>query len=337
MALRQNNAEGQPSGTVIAASQAGSGDSFSAVTSTGSPTYEYTTSQYAHGSQSYHIDGTTSDQVRIDFTGASVAATAARLYLRFASLPSAATNLIEIRNVSGGQNAAIGMNGGKLQVKDTASTPHTFSGTLSVNTWYRVEIQATVSSSAGTVSAAYYLGDNTSPVEAAYSTSMADTTDTNVSYFRFGKPTTATAFEVYYDDIAWNYGSAAPIGPYTALINEAPTAHAGSDETVEPYSIVTLTGTDSDSDGTVASRVWTQVSGSPTVTLSGSGATRTYLSPGTLGGTTLVFGYQVVDDQGASSAQSTVTHTVLAATERAVVGGVEVPVNTKVVSGGALI
>lgn len=50
--------------------------------------------------------------------------------------------------------------------------------------------------------------------------------------------------------------------------NAAPTANAGPDQAnVEPWSTVTLSGSDSDSDGTVASRAWAQTAGAPTVRL----------------------------------------------------------------------
>lgn len=114
-------------------------------------------------------------------------------------------------------------------------------------------------------------------------------------------------------------------------INVVPTSGAGTDQSnLEPWATVTLTGTDADSDGTVVTRVWRQISGT-TVTLTGTGTTRTYTAPATLAGATLVFGYQVTDDLGGVSVEDTVSHTILAVTERAVVGGVEVPVRFQAV------
>jgi hypothetical protein len=85
----------------------------------------------------------------------------------------------------------------------------------------------------------------------------------------------------------------------------------------------------------VASRAWRQVAGSPTVTLSNSAsAISSYIAPGTLTGTTLTFGYTVTDNDGISSSESTVQHTILSATERAIIGGVEVPIQTKPILNG---
>jgi hypothetical protein len=88
--------------------------------------------------------------------------------------------------------------------------------------------------------------------------------------------------------------------------NTAPTANAGSDQTVNTGTLVTLNGSgSSDVDGTIASYAWTQTSGTA-VTLSGSGATRTF-TPGTAGVRT--FQLTVTDDDGATGNDS-VTITV---------------------------
>lgn len=113
--------------------------------------------------------------------------------------------------------------------------------------------------------------------------------------------------------------------------NSPPTANAGADQAnVEPWSIVTLTGTDSDSDGTIATRSWTQISGSPTVALSGTGATRTFIAPGTLAGATLGFRYSVTDSGGATTIDD-MTVTVLLAPERIMVSGSWVPARISLV------
>ena len=88
--------------------------------------------------------------------------------------------------------------------------------------------------------------------------------------------------------------------------NNPPTANAGADQTVTVNNQVTLSGTaSSDSDGSIASYSWTQLSGT-TVTLAGSGATRTF-TPASAG--TYVFGLTVTDDDGSTSSQDTVTIT----------------------------
>jgi len=117
--------------------------------------------------------------------------------------------------------------------------------------------------------------------------------------------------------------------------NIAPTANAGSDQiNIEPYATVTMTGSGSDSDGSIVSGVWTQTSGTPTVTINNASTTTpNYEAPATLAGTTLVFRYTVTDNLGATG-YAEVSHTILYALERRVVGGVQVPYKSYYVSSG---
>lgn len=110
------------------------------------------------------------------------------------------------------------------------------------------------------------------------------------------------------------------------IINKLPTALAGVDQTVEPGSVVTLTGAGTDIDGTVASYSWAKTVG-PTVTLSGTGNTRTFIAPSVAGGTSLTFALTVTDNSGGVSNPDTMTVAVLPATEFRAVGGVWVGYN----------
>ncbi|GEN06746.1 F5/8 type C domain-containing protein [Myxococcus fulvus] len=91
----------------------------------------------------------------------------------------------------------------------------------------------------------------------------------------------------------WVFGA-----PATPGANQPPVANAGADRTVVlPTSSITLTGSATDSDGSIASYAWTQVSG-PTATLTGA-ATST-LTVSDLSAGTLVFRLTVADDDGAT-------------------------------------
>lgn len=73
----------------------------------------------------------------------------------------------------------------------------------------------------------------------------------------------------------------ASLGSFTVVTASA--SDAGEDQTVEPWEIVTLTGTPSGS-------TWEQVSGE-SVTLGGSGATRTFVAPAKMVEHQMVFSY----------------------------------------------
>ncbi|MBU8898821.1 hypothetical protein KRR26_24730 [Corallococcus sp. M34] len=89
-----------------------------------------------------------------------------------------------------------------------------------------------------------------------------------------------------------------------APTNLPPTALAGADQVlVAPASSASLTGTASDSDGTIVSQQWTQVSGPNTATLTGA----TSLSASALGLVVGLYEFElrVTDDQGAAATART--------------------------------
>lgn len=81
--------------------------------------------------------------------------------------------------------------------------------------------------------------------------------------------------------------------------NVSPTANAGSDQTIElPTNTVTLTGSGTDSDGTIAGYLWTKVSGPAGGAISSPTAQNTDIT-GLLQGT-YVYRLRVTDNQGAT-------------------------------------
>ncbi|WP_405230232.1 PKD domain-containing protein [Lentisalinibacter sediminis] len=92
--------------------------------------------------------------------------------------------------------------------------------------------------------------------------------------------------------------------------NEAPTADAGGDQTVNEGSLVTLAGSGTDPDGTIASYSWVEVGGA-SIALSGADtATATFDAPDlALGDTlTVTFELTVTDNNGATdTAAATIT------------------------------
>jgi predicted esterase len=97
----------------------------------------------------------------------------------------------------------------------------------------------------------------------------------------------------------------------SATTNVLPVANAGADQTITlPANSVTMTGSGTDSDGTISSYAWTKVSGS-TATL--SGATTNKLTASSLVSGSYVFRLTVTDNKGGKKSDD-VTVTVKTAT-----------------------
>lgn len=339
--IRQNTAEGGTNGVTVSVANSGgaSGDAFSQVTITGSAMTYFSNNTASHGSLSYRITGGSGDTGKLYIGNTASSEGTMRGYFRLNTLPSNAQTLYNIQNTAFASMANINITSGNLlTVTDSAGTIlFTSSQAVTAATWYRVELQVIAGATAttGTVNFQYYVGDSTTAEETS-STNTANTTTVNAYRAQLGKINSGSTLDANFDSFAYAHSTSVPIGPYSAA-NALPTCSAGNDMVdVEPWTLQTLVGADNDPDGTIAVRAWRQISGS-TVTLSGTGSTRTYTAPGTLAGTTLVFGYQVTDDQGGLSVEDTVTHIVLGATDRAVISGVEVPMRTGVVQSGLVV
>ncbi|MCB9669831.1 MAG: hypothetical protein H6734_10205 [Alphaproteobacteria bacterium] len=107
--------------------------------------------------------------------------------------------------------------------------------------------------------------------------------------------------------------------------NTPPTVDAGPDQEVPEQAAVTLVGTATDTDGTVASTTWTQVSGPPVV-LTDTGALSTgFMAPALARPEVLVFRLEAVDDDGALSASTVAVRVEPVNTAPSVDAGVDRP------------
>ena len=108
------------------------------------------------------------------------------------------------------------------------------------------------------------------------------------------------------DDVVINV-TAAPATP-----NQNPTANAGPDQTVAAAASVTLAGSGTDPDGTIASFAWTQTSGT-TVTLSNaSAANPTFTAPSQSSNVALGFRLTVTDNRGGTATDDVVINVTAA-------------------------
>lgn len=339
MALRTNSSTGQSDGTLVTTANSGGGGNtaFNAISKGAG-------SNLVHEAGWYRIDGLTSEAAAAVWGSFATNATysVSLTFIPPNPAPSATSDIIAMRNSSSAA-ARIYLNTvNKLQVFNTAGTAvHSFANALPLDgTPVTVSFVVTPGATTGdgVVRAAYYLNYSSTPAEPAFQSTNFNAGTAALNNCQFGKPsnsswnTTGSGFRIR--AIMADDGNTELLLPADPASNVAPTATAGNDlTTVEPWSTVTLVGTDSDSDGTVVDRKWRQISGIPTVVLSGEGAQRTYEAPATLKGAELVFGYMVTDNDGAVSIEDTVSHTILPVTERAVIDGTEVPLRISSVNG----
>lgn len=107
-------------------------------------------------------------------------------------------------------------------------------------------------------------------------TSPVAITDTNNLRFEYNASSSSKTINLgatYIDMMNNSYNGSITLAPYSSAVliktgastNQPPTANAGSDQTITlPASSVTLTGTGTDPDGSIASYKWSQVSGPST-------------------------------------------------------------------------
>lgn len=322
MTLVLNSAEGGVSGTNITTSNTGgtSGTAFSNI-GPGTGSITFSNAQAAHGSLSYAVTGAASSGEFFGWNTYNDTSVAVRFYFNTGpSLPNSQLRILDVRNSSASALRVFIDTTNKLFIQNsTGTTIKTFANALSANTWYRIEVALSVSATAAVINTDYYAGDSTTPAETGYSTTTGNTGSTNITDIRFGSVATASwTGTMYFDDLATNNGTTSYIGPYSSGTVAAPTANAGTNQTVFPYATITLNGSATTASGHTATFVWSALSGAPAIT---SGSTTLSPAIANIGGPVVasagspidtIYTYQltVTQDDG-QTASSTVTVTVL--------------------------
>jgi hypothetical protein len=281
---------------------------------TGSATAE--TTAVLRGAKGVHVTGASGDTYTLVYTDTAAASASVQTYFRSAGNPTANNEFVRIRSGSGNMGRIIETTTGTLILQNAAGSTIAWSGgtfTRTANTIYRCQIQVTkgTTTSDGTLSGQIY-DDSDTLVRSVTSSANTNTGTADATTGQCGKVITGSAgVDMDVDEFAFITGTTAEIDAVPA--NTAPSA--GPDQSVDAYTLVTLSGTDLESGVT-----WTQTGGSPTVTLGGSGNVRTFTAPAIRAGTTLTF--QVSD----GTLTDSMTVTVFPHNEYAVMGGVEVPI-----------
>ncbi|HEY5202584.1 MAG TPA: fibronectin type III domain-containing protein [Acidothermaceae bacterium] len=227
-----NTAEGGAAGTSVTAANSGgtSGNPFSVVNKGAGAALVYSTAADAHGVLGYAMTGASGTATDVGWTGFNTTSMAVRFYYNpGATLPSTALRLADIRNASGTAARMMLTATNQLSVQNAAGSPvTTFAHTLTANTWYRVELTISVSSTVATINAAYYPLDSTTPVDPVFSTTSGNTGTANLTQVFIGSAASATwTGTSYLDDLAVQPSSTSFVGVYVppgATAPGAPTA-----------------------------------------------------------------------------------------------------------------
>ncbi|MGB4762070.1 MAG: hypothetical protein WBP12_01775 [Candidatus Saccharimonas sp.] len=329
-----NTAEGGTNGVTVSTANTGglSGNAADTVTIGSGNTIIFSNANPAHGTLGYEMNYSTTAGGSLRWNVDESSRLVHSFYVKLSTLPTAQEYLGAIRNSGGNMCIACIGSDGKFIMQNAAGTGISASratNAFPVDQFIRIEIAATKGTTTGngSIEYAYYLGNGTTPL-ASWSSNTQNAGTTNVAQVIIGRNTAATEERiVWYDTIRAQALNSGWIGPYSTQ-NTLPVAELGPNiGDIEPFSTQLVDGSaSSDSDGgSVVQYTFRQISG-PAVSLSGSGATRTYKAPGTLAGTTVTFGLIVTDDQDGASSEDTVVHTILKVNERAIIGGVQVPI-----------
>ncbi len=224
-----NTAEGGTVGTSVTAanSGAGSGNAFSVVNKGAGAALVYSTAADAHGVLGYSMTGSSGTATDVGWTGFNTTSMAVRFYYNPGpTLPSTALRLVDIRNASGTAARIMLTATNQLSILNTAaSTVTTFAHALTANTWYRIELAISVSSTVATINAAYYPLDSTTPVDPAFSTTSGNTGTANLTQVFIGSAANATwTGTSYLDDLAVQPSATSFIGVYVPPGSTAPDA-----------------------------------------------------------------------------------------------------------------
>lgn len=272
----------------------------------GSPTGQFASNLKAHGALSMYVSGPSGSQFRCRRMGFSSPSLAARFYIYLQAKPNVSGAAItEIRDTGGAIVGTLSLDlNGTLLFSPKTGAAFTL-GVLTLTTWYRVELEVTrgTSTTTGQIALRVYALDNTTPTVYSITSSTIDLGTLDLAQFNIGKCSTTPTWSMYLDDVAVNDGSTAPIG--IATTNVKPTANAGAAQYVQAASVVSVVGTDSDPDGTVASRAWTVLSSPGAApTLTGASTATVSFTAATPGRYTLR--YIVTDNLGLPSDPSDV-------------------------------
>lgn len=227
-----NNAQTAADGQVVSMSTSGNSTNryFDSISSTGSLTFS--SAQKSHGALSYYFQPANGNELKISWSGLATPSAALRFYAYFTGFPPTSTEIGQLTTSTMGAYASLARcvlaSTGRINAFDSSGSLWTSTSPLSLNTWYRFEIYASLGGTAttGTFQLAFYVLDSLSPVE-LFSTTSANLGSVNFGNARFGKNNNNAMTEAFYmDSFAVQQQASSFIGPYASDM-PAVTPYAG--------------------------------------------------------------------------------------------------------------
>lgn len=158
------------------------------------------------GTYALEIAGTTGKSVQRSLSASKTSGTVwTRWYWRTNNAGVASSRLFSNRSSGGVNNALVTKDSaGTITLTNTVTaTAVTSAATVSVDTWYRFELEHVLLDAAGSMTLRIYVGDSTSILE-TLTISGEDTLNTNVQGFFFEEAAGSASLTYRFDDIAIN-------------------------------------------------------------------------------------------------------------------------------------
>ncbi len=150
-------------------------------------------------------------------------------------------------------------------------------------------------------------------------------TDANNAWASFEAPAVSSALTLTFQLIVTDNDDASANDSINITVNPAaniaPTANAGTDQSVDEQAVVMLTGSGTDSDGSVTTYRWTQIAGEAVILASPSRAWTRFDVPTAASALTLIFQLTVTDDDNATTTDTVAITVNPAATDTLIVTG----------------
>jgi hypothetical protein len=255
MTTKTKSYEGIANGTALTTTTNGTSDDAWAFVTVASGSMVASNAFAAHGTISRKVTGASGAATSGSFQGLSSATIANRTYIYLTAINTDDTWIVQFLTAAPARIASWHLDPqGKLNVRSAATgSQWVATAVFPLNQWVRVEMSVNIgtTTSNGTLSISYYLGDSTTAVQ-SFTSSAMNVGTANVAQVDSGKLNSNTYTTPFYlDDEKTDNTTSTFLGPVGAVPAPAVSAGAAVDVTAGGSASFTSTGTSSG--GTIAS------------------------------------------------------------------------------------